>query len=318
MNEGLRRTRQRTADAASDAARRCRRLDASIAHPARVYDYLLGGKDNFAADRAAAEAIIEVIPSVLVTVRANRAFLRRAVRYLARDAGIRQFLDIGTGLPAAGSTHQVAQDIAPSAKVAYVDNDPVVLSHARALLKSSPAGQCAYINADLRDAGTVMREAAATLDLAQPVAVLILATMQYIPDADQPHAITARLMDAVAPGSFLTMSDVTADMDLQSMTAAAASYNALLGPAVFTPRSRAEYARFFDGLTLIEPGLVPLPQWRPDPGTGPAPNVPMYAAMGRKPSGNLTCASHAAAATARSRAGARNPGTAMGTVITTV
>jgi len=270
-------------DDARRAAHDRQRFDASTAHPARVYDYLLGGKDNFAADKEAAQAIIEVMPSVLVTARANRAFLRRAVRYLAADAGIRQFLDIGTGLPADSSTHQVAQAIAPHAKVAYVDNDPVVLSHARARLTSSPQGQCAYIDADLRDTGTILSEAAATLDFSQPVAVMILATMQFIPDADQPHAITARLMDAAAPGSFLTMSDVTADMDPQTVTAAAASYNAMLGPAVLTPRSRAAYARFFRGLTLIEPGLVPLPQWRPDPGTGPAYNIPMYAALGRKP-----------------------------------
>ncbi|HEY6788099.1 MAG TPA: SAM-dependent methyltransferase [Trebonia sp.] len=257
-------------------------FDVSTAHPARVYDYLLGGKDNFAADRVAAEAIIEVSPVVFACVRANRAFLRRAVRYLARDAGIRQFLDIGTGLPTADNTHHVAQQIAPECKVAYVDNDPIVLAHARALLTSAPEGVCAYIDADLRDTDTVLRHAAETLDFTEPVAVMVLCTMQYVPDTDRPHAIIARLMNAVSSGSFLAMSDTTRDIDTQAMTTGAARYNAQLGPTVFTPRTGAEYARFFDGLSLIEPGLVPMPQWRPDPGPDLAEVIPMYAAVGRK------------------------------------
>ncbi len=248
-----------------------------------MYDFLLGGKDNFAADRAAAEAIIEVSPVVFACVRANRAFLRRAVRYLARDAGIRQFLDIGTGLPTAENTHQVAQHIAPDSRVVYVDNDPTVLAHARALLTSTREGACAYIDADLRDTDKVLHQAAETLDFGKPVAVMVLCTMQYVPDADDPHAIIARLMDAVPSGSFLTMSDTTRDIDTQAMTTGAARYNAKLGPTVFTPRTGAEYARFFDGLSLVEPGLVPMPQWSPDPDSGPAEVIPMYAAMGRKP-----------------------------------
>ena len=188
-------------------------IDISTAHPARVYDFLLGGKDNYAADRAAAEAIIEVSPVVFACVRANRAFLRRAVRYLAREAGIRQFLDIGTGLPTAQNTHQVAQQVAPECKIVYVDNDPIVLAHARALLASSPEGACDYIDADLRDTDRVLARAAETLDFGQPVAVMVLCTMQYVPDADEPHAIIARLVDAVPSGSFLTMSDTTRDID---------------------------------------------------------------------------------------------------------
>jgi hypothetical protein len=259
-------------------------FDVSTAHPARVYDYLLGGKDNFAADRAAAQAIIEVSPVVFACVLANRAFLRRAVRYLAREAGIRQFLDIGTGLPTADNTHHVAQQIAPESKVAYVDNDPIVLAHARALLTSAPEGACAYIDADLRDTDKVLHHAAETLDFTQPIAVMVLCTMQYVPDADNPHAVTARLMNAVPPGSFLAMSDTTRDIDTQAMTTGAARYNAKLGPTVFTPRTGAEYARFFDGLSLVEPGLVPMPQWRPDPGpdSDSAEVIPMYAAVGRK------------------------------------
>jgi S-adenosyl methyltransferase len=270
-------------DALPDEPRGRPPFDTSTAHPARVYDFLLGGKDNYAADRAAAEAIIEVNPVVFACVQANRAFLRRAVRYLAREAGIRQFLDIGTGLPTAQNTHQVAQQVAPECKIVYVDNDPIVLAHARALLTGTPEGVCDYIDADLRDTGTVLRRAAETLDFGQPVAVLVLCTMQYVPDVDDPHAIITRLMDAVPSGSFLVMSDTTSDIDPQTMATGAARYNAKLGSAVFTPRTGAEYARFFDGLSLVEPGLVPMPQWRPDPGTGPAEIIPMYAAMGRKP-----------------------------------
>ena len=258
-------------------------FDVSAAHPARVYDYLLGGKDNFAADRAAAEAIIEVSPVVFACVRANRAFLRRAVRYLADEAGIRQFLDIGTGLPTAQNTHQVAQQVAPESRVVYVDNDPIVLAHARALLTSAPTGACDYIDADLRDIDKVLGRAAETLDFGQPVAVMVLCTMQYVPDADDPHAIIARLMSAVPSGSFLAMSDTTRDIDTEVMTTGAERYNARLGSAIFTPRTGAEYIRFFDQLSLVEPGLVPMPQWRPDPGSGAAEVIPMYAAVGRKP-----------------------------------
>src|SRR5579871_3633795 len=209
-------------------------FDISAAHPARVYDYLLGGKDNYAADRAAAEAIIEVNPVVFACVRANRAFLSRVVRYLAREAGIRQFLDIGTGLPTAQNTHQVAQQVAPDCRIVYVDNDPIVLAHARALLTSTPEGACAYIEADLRDTGQVLSRAAETLDFGKPVAVLVLCTMQYVPDADDPHAIIAKLMSAVPSGSYLAMSDTTRDIDTETMTTGAARYNAKLGSAVFT------------------------------------------------------------------------------------
>jgi len=257
-------------------------FDVSTAHPARVYDYLLGGKDNFAADRAAAAAIIEVSPVVFDCVRANRAFLRRAVRYLAGEAGIRQFLDIGTGLPTAQNTHQVAQQVAPQCRVVYVDNDPIVLSHARALLTSAAAGACDYIDADLRDTDKVLDQAADTLDFSQPVAVMLLCTMQYVPDADDPHAIVSRLVSAVPAGSYLAMSDTTRDIDTESMTTGAARYNAKLGSAIFTPRTGSEYARFFGQLSLVEPGLVPMPQWRPEGGPSPDEVIPMYAAVGRK------------------------------------
>jgi hypothetical protein len=256
-------------------------FDTSVAHPARVYDYLLGGKDNYDADREAAEGIKAISPSVLPSVRANRAFLRRAVRYLAAEAGIRQFLDVGTGLPTAENTHQVAQEIAPNSRIVYVDNDPIVLAHARALLTSAPEGATAYIDADLRNTDEILREAAETLDFSKPIAVMLLCIMQYVPDSAGPHQMVGQLMRAVAPGSYLTMSDTTRDIETEQMVAGAAQYNQRLGPNVFTPRTRAEFAAFFDGLDMIEPGLVPLPEWRAV--ADPAQVIPMYAAMGRKP-----------------------------------
>jgi O-methyltransferase involved in polyketide biosynthesis len=255
-------------------------FDTAIAHPARVYDFLLGGKDNYEADRVAAGEIMSVSASVVPTVRANRAFLRRAVEYLAGEAGIRQFLDIGTGLPTAENTHEVAQAIAPDARIVYVDNDPIVLAHARALLTSTPEGATAYIEADARDTGKVLQAAAGTLDFSQPVAVLALCVMQFVPDSDGPHQIISRLLDAVPPGSYLTMSDTTRDIDTERMTTGAARYNARLGPNLFTPRTREDIARFFAGLDFVKPGLVPLPQWRAL--ANPKELIPAYACMGRK------------------------------------
>jgi hypothetical protein len=255
-------------------------FDISVAHPARVYDYWLGGKDNFQADREAAAQMIEVLPNILPGVRANRAFLRRAVQYLAGEAGIRQFLDIGTGLPTAENTHEVAQSIAAESRIVYVDNDPIVLAHARALLTSNPEGATAYIDADARDTGTIVREAAKTLDFSQPVAVMALLILQYIPDSDGPHQVVSRLMDAVPSGSYLVISDTTTDIDTDRVSAGTARLNARLGPAQSTPRPRAAIARYFDGLDLVDPGLVPVPRWR----TLPSPLViPAYAGMGRKP-----------------------------------
>jgi hypothetical protein len=204
-----------------------------------------------------------------VGVRANRAFLGRAVRFLAEEAGLRQFLDIGTGLPTEGNTHQVAQAIAPQSRIVYVDNDPIVLSHATALLKSAPGGACQYINADLRDPAKILAEAAGTLDFSQPIAVMILMTLQYVPDADDPHRIVRTLMDAVPPGSYLAISDVARDLAADAnVEASTERLNERLGPVRQTIRSPEEIGRFFDGLELTEPGLVQLPQWRPDLGPG--------------------------------------------------
>jgi hypothetical protein len=257
------------------------KVDTSVAHPARVYDYWLGGKDNFAVDREAAKQVIAANPNVLPGVRANRAFLGRAVRYLAGEAGIRQFLDIGTGLPSVDNTHEVAQQVAAECRVVYVDNDPIVLSHARALLTSSPDGATAYVDADLRDTRTVLREAAATLDFSQPVAVMLLMILQYIPDEDDPWGIVGQLLDAVPAGSYLAVSDTAADIEAAAVAESARRYNQRLGQVRQSRRTRAEFARFFDGTELIGPGVVPLPEWRAI--ASPRHRVPAYAAVGRKP-----------------------------------
>jgi hypothetical protein len=253
-------------------------FDTSRPHPARVYNYWLGGKDNYAADRAAAREVIAAMPDIVPTAQANRAFLRRAVQYLVEEVGIRQFLDIGTGLPTAQNTHEVAQQIAPESRIVYVDNDPIVLAHARALLTSTPTGATAYLQADARDPAKILREAARTLDFSQPVAVILLAIMQFIPDADGPHEIVARLMNAVPPGSYLAMSNATLDFD-PSGSPGADLYNARVA-ARLTPRTRAQIARFYDGLHLVEPGLVPLAEWRAL--ASPTQQISLYAAVGAK------------------------------------
>jgi S-adenosyl methyltransferase len=255
-------------------------LDTSVAHPARVYDYWLGGKDNFAADREAAEQVIAANPSVLPRVRANRAFLGRAVRYLADEAGIRQFLDIGTGLPTVDNTHEVAQQAAPESRIVYVDNDPIVLSHARALLTSTPQGATAYVDSDLRDTAGLLAAAGATLDLGQPVAIMLLMILQYVLDEEDPWGIVARLLDAVPAGSYLVVSDTAADIDAEVVAESARRYNQRLGAVRQTRRTRAEFTRFFDGLDLVDPGVVPLPEWRAL--ASPGQHIPAYAAIGAK------------------------------------
>jgi SAM-dependent methyltransferase len=259
-------------------------FDTSVAHPARIYDYWLGGKDNFAADRAAGDRVIEIRPEIIVGVRANRRFLGRAVRYLAGQAGIRQFLDIGTGLPSANNTHEVAQAVAPDARIVYVDNDPIVLAHARALLTSAPEGKTAYVSADLREADAVLGEAARTLDFSQPVALMFLMTLQYIPDADDPHAIVRHYVEALAPGSFLVVSDPTIENQDAVLTESTKRLNeGMAGRTQQTRRSTADVLRFFDGLELIEPGLTMLDNWRPEPADPDGRDIPAHCAIARKP-----------------------------------
>jgi len=239
-----------------------RAIDTTMAHSARVHDYWLGGKDNFAADREAGDAVMEAYPGIVMSVRANRAFLARAVRFLAAEAGIRQFLDVGTGIPAANNTHEVAQSAAPDCRVVYVDYDPVVLTHARALLTSSTPGAVDYIDADLRDPQTILRHAARTLDFSRPVAVMLIAIMHLIVDEDDPYGLVGQLLDAAPGGSYLALSQVASDIQAEQMAEAAKRYNRLARETQ-RHRDRAEVARFFDGLDLVEPGLVPVQQWRP-------------------------------------------------------
>ncbi len=258
-------------------------FDTSVAHQARMYDYVLGGKDNYAADRAAVEAWLQADPGVAVSCRANRAFLGRAVRYLAADAGIRQFLDIGTGIPTAGNTHEVAQAAAPESRVVYVDYDPVVLAHARALLTSSESGATEYIQADLRDTPTILAQARQLLDFTRPVAVTLLAVLHAIPDSDDPHAIVAQIMDAVPSGSYLAISHAGSDLlDRQTLGSVRDIVTQMvqLEPGF---RSREEVSRFFDGLDLVEPGLVRAEEWHPGPAADGAGKSTFWCAVGRKP-----------------------------------
>jgi S-adenosyl methyltransferase len=256
-------------------------FDPSVPHPARVYNYWLGGKDHFPADRQAAEAVIRERPQVVAGARANRAFLARAVRYLAAETGIGQFLDIGTGLPAANATHQVAQQITPGARVVYVDNDPLVLVHARALLTSTSQGACDYLDADLRDPSGILGKAAATLDLTQPVGVLLLAVLHFIPDTDDPAGIVAALAAALAPGSCLAISHLTADLAPAQVTAATTAYNTAT-PTPVTPRSHAQVTGLLGGLPLLPPGVVPVSEWRTPAGDVPQP-CDLYGGVARIP-----------------------------------
>jgi hypothetical protein len=256
-------------------------FDTSVAHMARVYNYWLGGKDNFAADRAAAEQAIAANPAILRDVRANRAYLARAVGYLAAECGIRQFLDIGTGIPAANNTHEVAQLAAPECRVVYVDNDPVVLAHARALLTSDPRGATDYIEADLRDTQQILDRAAQTLDFSRPVAVSLLAILHLIPDEADPHGIVDMLMAAAPSGSYLVLSHPAGDIRAAEVAEMARRVNARLGPTRGTMRDEAEVTRFFDGLELVEPGVVQPQWWRPD-GPVPEAEIGVWCGVARK------------------------------------
>jgi hypothetical protein len=265
-----------------DSEARSLPFDTSVAHHARIYDYLLGGKDNYAADREAAEAMLKAYPDTAFSARANRAFLGRVIPYLAGEAGIRQFLDLGTGIPTAGNIHQVAQAIAPESRVVYVDHDPVVLAHARALLVSDEAGATEYIDADLRDTPAILTRAAALLDFSQPVAVTMLTILHAIPDADAPYAIVAKIMDAVPPGSYLVITH--AGSDLLEPEALQGLYDSLNGKAQqqFQWRRGEQVTRFFAGTDLVEPGLVRVEDWHPGPAAGDMRKSTLWAGMGRK------------------------------------
>ena len=257
------------------------RLDTDVPHIARVYDYWLGGKDNYAADREVAEKVIATGNQVTHNVRANRAFLGRAVHHLAAEAGVRQFLDLGTGLPSADNTHEVAQRVAPESRIVYTDNDPIVLVHARALLTGSSLGVTTYIHGDVRDTDRILAEARQTLDFTRPVAVVMAGLMHCIPDEDDPAGLVAKVLASIPSGSYLALSQPAADINASGMARAGVVMDQLM-PVKITYRTREQVARFFDGTELLDPGLVSAPQWRPAPGADTTPRS-VWAGVGRKP-----------------------------------
>jgi len=260
-------------------------IDTSKAHSARLYDYLLGGKDNYPPDRKAAEEVIKATPSIVVAARQNRLFLERLTRYLAAEEGIDQFLDIGTGIPTSPNVHETAQGVNPAARVAYVDNDPIVLAHVRALLTSSPAGRVVYIQADMRDAGALLSspELPGTLDFSRPVALLILSTLHFITDHDEARGLLGRYISRLAPGSFLALSVATTDNAEPAAASKALAVFRAHGLPVLK-RTHAEVTALFDGLQLIEPGVVRVNRWRPDASADPeAGGVGIYGGVARKP-----------------------------------
>ncbi|WDZ82967.1 SAM-dependent methyltransferase [Micromonospora cathayae] len=256
------------------------RVDSSVAHNARVWNYWLGGKDNFEADRRVGDHVRQMFPVIGEVARADRRFLARAVRHLAGEAGIRQFLDIGTGLPTADNTHDLAQAVAPESRIVYVDNDPMVLVHARALLTSRPEGVTRYLEADVHRPDSIVSAAADTLDLTRPVAVMMLGILNFVLDTDEAYAIVRRLMDAVPPGSYLALTHPTVELGGEANVPAMAFWNEHAAPPIRS-RTGAEIAGFLTGLELVEPGLVSCSRWRPD--DPQAAQVPQYGAVARKP-----------------------------------
>jgi S-adenosyl methyltransferase len=257
------------------------KIDTSVPHSARIWNYWLGGKDNYPVDRMAGDQVMQMFPDMTRIARLQRSFLNRAIHYLVGEAGVRQFLDIGTGLPTANNTHQVAQSLAPESRIVYVDNDPLVLVHARALLTSTPEGACDYLDADVREPGKILSEAARMLDFGQPVALMMLGILGQIPDTDHPGEIIKRLMDPMTPGSYLAISDgvnTSETLNEASRQLNQSAHNA------YHLRTPEQIAGFFDGLELVEPGVVSLTAWRPEATPFPeAADVPGRCGVGRKP-----------------------------------
>ncbi len=254
-------------------------IDTTVPHSARIWNYWLGGKDNYPVDRAAGDAFLKAYPGMAAEARANRQFLARAIRYLVIEAGVRQFLDVGTGLPTADNTHEIAQRLNPACRIVYVDNDPLVLAHARALLTSTPEGVTDYVDADLREPDKILDAAASTLDFSEPIALILSAIMGPIADGEGPHAIVGRLMDRLPPGSCLMLQDGTTVS--QENADALEDYNES-GAIPYHLRTTEEIARYFDGLDVVEPGVIPIQQWRPDPGAEPLTDVNTFGGIGRK------------------------------------
>jgi O-methyltransferase involved in polyketide biosynthesis len=258
-------------------------IDTSVSHSARIWNYWLGGKDHYLIDREVGDQIREVLPEIVDNARHDRAYLGRVVRYLTGEAGIRQFLDIGTGLPTADNTHEVAQRVAPESRVVYVDNDPLVLVHARALLTSDPAGATDYLHGDLREPDAILERAAGTLDFTRPVALMLLGVLHYIGDDDEVYALVNRLLDAVPSGSYLAIQHPTNSVSRARMDEAVRRWNEAGGDPIYL-RTPERLARFFDRIELLEPGVVSCSRWRPDHGPSGAPaEVDVFGAVGRKP-----------------------------------
>jgi O-methyltransferase involved in polyketide biosynthesis len=260
-------------------------INTNVAHSARVYDYWLGGKDNFPADRELAELMIQAIPALPAMAAANRAFMRRAVRYLVEEAGVRQILDLGTGIPTSPNVHEIAQAATPGTRVVYVDNDPIVLAHARALLTSQDAGETAFIMADLREPKGILDHPTltGTLDLTRPVAVLAIGVLMYFRDTDSPNPfeMVATLLEPMPSGSYLAVTTPTPDFSPQDTAQAVAAAEA--AGITLVPRSKPDVERFFTGLELVEPGVVPMLAWRPDEPVADPRAAYYYAGVGRKP-----------------------------------
>jgi S-adenosyl methyltransferase len=260
------------------------RLDSGVPHPARRYNYWLGGKDNFAADRESGDLLAKSYPAARIAARANRAFLGRAVSYLTGEAGLRQFLDIGTGLPTVENTHEVAQRIAPDSKIVYVDNDPMVMVHARALLTSTPEGETRYLEQDLRRPVEILRSLE-ILDRSQPIGLILVAVIHFLASQEEARSIVATLLEALPSGSHLLMSCATTEFLTPELTA---NWDESLrsGRSDVHPRTRAEFEEFFTGLELIDPGIVAVSEWRPDPAADEHPSpveASIFGAVARKP-----------------------------------
>ncbi|AQS65862.1 SAM-dependent methyltransferase [Streptomyces pactum] len=257
------------------------KIDTSVPHSARIWNYWLGGKDNYPVDEEAGDAYTAVFPGIVTIARSSRAFLRRNITYLVAEAGVRQFLDIGTGLPTADNTHEVAQRIAPETRIVYVDNDPMVLAHARALLYSTPEGATAYIDSDVLDPDGVLRDAARTLDFDRPVALILSNILGHVADYDQARSIVTRLMDALPSGSYLSVNDGSRGVDPE-FDRAQDAYNES-GAAPYILRTVDQITAFFDGLELVDPGVVPVTRWRPEAGSDAPALIGEHGGLARKP-----------------------------------
>ena len=258
-------------------------IDTTVSHSARIWDYWLKGKDNYQVDREVGDRIEEMLPDIVRQAREDRLFLGRVVRYLAGEAGVRQFLDIGTGLPTADNTHQVAQRVAPESKIVYVDNDPLVLAHARALLTSTPEGATDYIHADMHDPAAIIAGAGQTLDFGQPIAITMLGVLWHVLDNDEAYAIVNRLLQAMPSGSYLALNHPTLEVTGEKMATAIRYWNEY-GTPPGTHRTPAELTQFFDGMDLVEPGVVSITRWRPEAtSSGEPEEIDQFGGVGRKP-----------------------------------